>query len=118
MPYVDGFVIAVPEGNLAAYRRIARNAGKVWMEYGALQYLECVGDDVPPGKVTSFPMAVKLKKGEVVLFSFITYRSRAHRDRVNKRVMADPRIANMGPEKMPFDTKRMIWGGFRSIVSF
>lgn len=118
MAYVDGFVIAVPEKNVASYRRIARNAGKVWMEYGALQYVECVADDVPPGKLTSFQMAVKLKKGEVVLFSFITYKSRAHRDRVNKKVMADPRIANMGPDKMPFDSKRMIWGGFKSIVSF
>lgn len=118
MPYVDGFLIAVPAKHVAAYRRIARNAGKVWMEYGALQYVESVADDVQPGRLTSFPQAVKLKPGEVVVFSFITYRSRAHRDRVNAKVMADPRIANVGPEQMPFDAKRMIWGGFESIVSF
>ena len=118
MPYVDGFLIAVPAKHVAAYRRIARNAGKVWMEYGALQYVESVADDVQPGRLTSFPQAVKLKPGEVVVFSFITYRSRAHRDRVNAKVMADPRIANVRPEQMPFDAKRMIWGGFKSIVSF
>ena len=118
MPYVDGFVIAVPAKKLDAYRRLARKAGKVWMEYGALQYVECVGDDVPPGKLTSFPLAVKAKKDEVVLFSFITYTSRAHRDRVNAKVMADPRIAGTGPDQCPFDPKRMIWGGFKSIVAF
>ena len=120
MPYVDGFVIAVPAKKLDAYRRLARKAGKVWMEYGALQYLECVEDDVPPGKLTSFPLAVQRKRGEVVVFSYIVYRSRKHRDSVNKQVMADPRIEAMMPDrmKMPFDAKRMMFGGFKPIVAF
>src|SRR5690606_12212240 len=92
MTYVDGFVLPVPKKKLDAYQRMARKAGKVWMEYGALQFMECVADDVPPGKVTSFPKSVKLKKDEVVLFSFIVYKSRSQRDRVNKKVMSDPRI--------------------------
>jgi len=117
MSYVDGFLVPVPTKNLAAYRRMSTKAGKVWKEYGALEYIECVGDDVPPGKVTSFPLSVKLKKGEVVVFSWIVYKSRKHRDSVNKKVMADPRIAEMGPENMPFDGKRMIYGGFKPIVS-
>jgi uncharacterized protein YbaA (DUF1428 family) len=116
MPYVDGFVLPVPMKNLAAYRRIARKAGQVWREHGALTYVECVADDVKPGKVTSFPQSVKLKPGEVVVFAWITYRSRRDRDRVNAKVMADPRIAGMPPSAMPFDGKRMFWGGFRSIV--
>lgn len=115
--YVDGFLLAVPEKNLDAYRKMARKAGKVWKEYGAIDYVECVADDVQPGKVTSFPQAVKLKPGEVVVFSWITYKSRRQRDSVNKKVMADPRIAAMGPpNSMPFDGKRMMWGGFKSIV--
>jgi uncharacterized protein YbaA (DUF1428 family) len=114
--YVDGFLVPVPKKNLAAYRAMARKAGKIWMEYGALSYVECVGDDVKPGKVTSFPQSVKLAKGETVVFSWITYASRAQRDRINKKVMKDPRIAKMGPENMPFDGKRMMWGGFKSIV--
>ena len=117
MSYVDGFLVPVPTKNLAAYRRMSTKAGKVWKEYGALEYIECVGDDVPPGKITSFPLSVKLKKGEVVVFSWIVYKSRKHRDSVNKKVMADPRIAEMGPENMPFDGKRMIYGGFKPIVS-
>ncbi len=118
MSYVDGFVLPVPKKNLDAYRRLARKAGKVWKEYGALEYIECVEDDVKPGKLTSFPQAVKRKPDEVVVFSWIVYRSRAHRDRVNAKVMADPRIAAMGPPTvMPFDGKRMFWGGFKSIVS-
>lgn len=118
MSYVDGFLVPVPTKNLAAYRRMSTKAGKVWMEYGALEYIECVGDDVPPGKITSFPLSVKLKKGEVVVFSWIVYKSRKHRDSVNKKVMADPRIAGMGdPKKMPFDAKRMMFGGFKPIVS-
>ena len=118
MSYVDGFVLAVPEKNLDAYRKISRKAGKVWMEYGALEYIECVADDVQPGKTTSFPQAVKLKPGEVVVFSWIVYKSRAQRDKVNKQVMADPRLASMmDPKNMPFDGKRMIWGGFKPIVS-
>lgn len=118
MTYVDGFLLAVPKKELAAYRAIARKAGKVWMEYGALSYVECAADDVPDGKLTSFPMAVKLKKDEVVVFSWITYKSRAQRDRVNKQVMADPRIAAIDPKTLPFDAKRMIFGGFKSIVEF
>ncbi|MBT9597910.1 MAG: DUF1428 domain-containing protein [Vitreoscilla sp.] len=115
--YVDGFVVPVPLKDLAAYRRLARLAGKVWKEYGALQYTECVADDVKPGKLTSFPQSVKLKEGETVVFSWITYKSRAQRDKINKQVMADPRLAKMmDPKKMPFDGKRMFWGGFKGIV--
>ena len=117
MSYVDGFVLPVPKKNIAAYRKLARKAGKIWMEYGALTYVECVADDVLPGKTTSFPQAVKLKPDEVVFFSWITYRSRRHRDSVNKKVMADPRIAKMGPKDMPFDGKRMFFGGFKPVVS-
>ncbi len=113
--YVDGFLVAVPKKNVAAYRKLSRKAGKVWMEYGALTYVETVADDVKPGKVTSFPQAVKLKPNEVVVFSWITYKSRAHRDAVNKKVMKDPRVTLMGAD-MPFDGKRMIYGGFKSIV--
>lgn len=116
--YVDGFLLAVPEKNLDAYRKLSRKAGKVWKEYGAIDYVECVADDVQPGKLTSFPQAVKLKPGEVVVFSWITYKSRRQRDSVNKKVMADPRIAAMcPPNAMPFDGKRMVWGGFKSIVT-
>jgi uncharacterized protein YbaA (DUF1428 family) len=117
MSYVDGFVVPVPKDNLAAYRRLSKKAGKIWCEYGALQYVECVADDVKPGKHTSFPQSVKLKDGEVVVFSYIVYASKAERNRINKAVMADPRLAAMGgPENMPFDGKRMIFGGFKSIV--
>jgi uncharacterized protein YbaA (DUF1428 family) len=114
--YIDGFVVPVPKDQLAAYRRIARIAGKVWREHGALEYVECVADDVKPGKRTSFPQSVKLKDGEVVMFSYIVYKSRKHRDQVNKKVMADPRIASMDPKTMPFDGKRMFWGGFKAFV--
>lgn len=115
--YVDGFVLAVPKPKLAAYRRIARQAGKVWREYGALEYVECVADDVKPGKWTSFPQAVKLKEGEVVLFSWIVYKSRKQRDAVNGKVIADPRLREMmRPKAMPFDGKRMIFGGFETFV--
>jgi uncharacterized protein YbaA (DUF1428 family) len=117
MSYVDGFVIPVPQQNLAAYRRMARKAGKVWREHGALEYIECVADDVKPGKLTSFPQAVKLKDGEVVVFSWIVYASRRDRDRINKLVMADPRLAAMmDPKSMPFDGKRMFYGGFKTLV--
>lgn len=116
--YVDGFLMAVPQANAAAYRRLARKAGKIWMEYGALSYMECMADDVKPGKLTSFPQAVKLKADETVWFSWITYSSRKHRDAVNKKVMADPRIQAMDPKTMPFDGKRMIWGGFSAKVEF
>jgi len=117
MNYVDGFVIPVPTKNLAAYRRMASLAGKVWREHGALEYIECVADDVKPGKVTSFPQSVKLKRGETVVFSWIVYKSRKDRDRVNAKVMKDPRIAPMMDVKsLPFDGKRMFWGGFKEIV--
>ncbi|WP_149195132.1 DUF1428 domain-containing protein [Luteimonas suaedae] len=116
MSYVDGFLLAVPKAKLAAYKALARKAGKIWMEYGATQYVECVADDVEPGKVTSFPRAVKLKEDEVVVFSYIVYKSRTQRDRINKKVMADPRLAGMDPKTLPFDGKRMIWGGFKGLV--
>ena len=117
MAYVDGFVLPVPRKKLAAYRRMARKAGKVWMEHGALQFRECVADDVKPGKLTSFPQSVKLKPGETVFFSYIVYKSRRDRDRINKKVMKDERIgAMMVPGAMPFDARRMIYGGFKSIV--
>jgi uncharacterized protein YbaA (DUF1428 family) len=114
--YVDGFVVPVPQDRLADYRKLARMAGKVWMEHGALQYMECVADDVKPGKSTSFPQAVKLKEGEVVVFSYIVFKNRRERDRVNKAVMADERIASIDPKTVPFEGKRMFWGGFKSIV--
>lgn len=116
MAYVDGYVIPVKKTQLDAYRRLARRAGKVWLSHGALEVVECVGDDVKPGKHTSFPQAVKLKDDEVVVFSWIRYRSRAHRDKVNAKVMADPFFAGMAPADMPFDGKRMFWGGFKPIV--
>lgn len=114
--YVDGFVLAVPKKNIEAYRKLSRKAGKIWREHGALEYRECVGDDVPPGKITSFPQSVKLKRNEVVWFSYIVYKSRRHRDAVNKKVMSDPRIASMGAQQVPFDSKRMIYGGFKVSV--
>ena len=116
MAYVDGFVLPVPKKKLAAYRRMARKAGKVWMEHGALQFRECVADDVKPGKRTSFPQSVKLKPGETVFFSYIVYKSRRDRDRVNKKVMSDKRITGSMPQSMPFDARRMIYGGFRTLV--
>jgi uncharacterized protein YbaA (DUF1428 family) len=117
MPYVDGFIVAVPQKNLDAYRSMARKAGKVWREHGALEFRECVADDVKVGKWTSFPQSVKLKPGETVVFSYIVYKSRAHRDRVNAKVMKDPRLKNMmDPKAMPFDGKRMIYGGFKVLV--
>ena len=118
--YVDGFIVPVPKRNLDAYRRLSRKAGRVWREHGALEYKECVADDVPMGKVTSFPQSVKRKKDETVIFAWITYKSRAHRDRVNAKVMKDARLADMmGPESMknmPFDAQRMIYGGFEVVV--
>ena len=117
MSYVDGFVVPVPLKNLAAYRRMAKKAGKVWREYGALDYKEWIGDDVKVGKLTSFPRSVKLKRGETVVFSWIVYKSRLHRDRVNAKVMKDPRLAEMmDPKSMPFDGKRLIYGGFKILV--
>ena len=118
MAYVDGFVLPVPRKKLAAYRRMAQLGGKVWMSHGALEYVEAVADDVKPGKHTSFPQSVKLKKGEVVIFSYVVYKSRKDRDRVMAKVMKDKRLdAYMDPKKMPFDGKRMFWGGFKPIVS-
>lgn len=114
--YVDGFVLPVPKDNLEAYRKMAQEAGEVWKEYGALEYIECVADDVQDGKLTSFPQSVKLKPDETVVFSWIVYESRAKRDEVNEKVMSDPRIKGMKPEDMPFDGMRMFWGGFESIV--
>jgi uncharacterized protein YbaA (DUF1428 family) len=114
--YVDGFVVPVPKANLEAYRRMAEDAGKVWREYGALQFIECVAEDVKPGEFTSFPQSVKLEPDETVVFAWIVYESREHRDRVNEQVMKDPRIANMDPKSMPFDGKRMFWGGFEVLV--
>lgn len=116
--YVDGFVVPVPKKNLQAYRRMARKAGKIWREHGALEYTECVADDVKVGKITSFPRSVKLKPAETVVFSWIVYASRAHRDRVFKKVMADPRLASMmDPRSVPFDGKRMFYGGFKVLIA-
>ena len=115
--YVDGFVTPVPKSKVNEYKRLARKAGKVWREHGALDYVECIADDVSVGKRTSFPRSVKLKPDEVVWFSYIVYKSRRHRDQVMKMVMADPRLASMIDAKdMPFDGKRMFWGGFRTVV--
>jgi uncharacterized protein YbaA (DUF1428 family) len=121
MSYVDGYVLPVPRKKLAAYRRMAKDAGRIWRKHGALQYVEAAADDVKPGKRTSFPQSVKLKRGEVVVFSFIVYRSRSQRDRINTKVMKlfmnDPKWKKyMDPKNMPFDGKRMFWGGFKPIV--
>jgi uncharacterized protein YbaA (DUF1428 family) len=115
--YVDGFVVPVPKKNIDRYRSMAEGFGKVWLEHGALQFWECVADDVKPGKVTSFPQAVQLKDDEVVVFSWILYKSREERDRINAKVMDDPRLKDMmDPKKVPFDGMRMFWGGFKSMV--
>jgi uncharacterized protein YbaA (DUF1428 family) len=115
--YVDGFLIPVPKRNVDAYRRMARKAGRIWREHGALEVRECVAEDVEMGKLTSFPRSVKLKRGETVVFSWIVFKSRAHRDRVNAKVIKDPRLAEMmDPEANPFDAERMIFGGFDVIV--
>jgi uncharacterized protein YbaA (DUF1428 family) len=116
MVYVDGFIVPVPKKKVQAYRKLAQKAGKVWREHGALEFRECIADDVKVGKLTSFPRSVKLKPSETVMFSWITYKSRAHRDRVNAKVMKDKRIAGMDLKSMPFDAKRMIYGGFKVIV--
>ena len=115
--YVDGFVLPIPRKNVAAYRKIAAKAAKVWLDHGALEYVETMADDVKSGKWTSFPQSVKLEKDEVVWFSWIVYKSRRQRDQVNAKVMKDKRLAAMmSPKDMPFDAKRMFWGGFRTIV--
>ena len=117
MPYIDGYVLPVPKRKLQAYRRIARKAGKIWREHGALQVRECVADDVKPGKVTSFPQSVKLKPGETVIFSYVVFKSKGERNRINAKVMKDKRLASMmDPKAMPFDAKRMFWGGFKPLV--
>jgi len=121
MTYVEGFIVPVPKRKLADYKAMARKAGKVWMEHGALEFRECVADDVKWGKRTSFPRSVKMRRPvETVLFSYIVFRSRKHRDTVNAKVMKDPRLKMMmssSPKDWPFDAKRMIYGGFRTIVS-
>ncbi|MEI9900825.1 MAG: DUF1428 domain-containing protein [Hyphomicrobium sp.] len=117
MAYVDGFVVPVPKKKLDAYKKLALKAGKIWLEHGALEFKEYVADDVKVGKLTSFPRSVKLKPDEVVLFSYIVYKTRAARDRINKKVMEDPRLKDMMAGKdMPFDGKRMIYGGFETLV--
>ena len=118
MSYVDGFVVPVPKRKVQAYRRMSLKAGKIWREYGAIDYREWVADDVKVGKLTSFPRSVKLKPGETVVFAWITYKSRAQRDKINAKVMADPRLKEMmdPKSKPPFDGKRMIYGGFKSLV--
>jgi uncharacterized protein YbaA (DUF1428 family) len=117
MPYVDGFVLPVPKKNLASYRRMARKAGKIWREHGALQFRECVGDDIAVDGVVPFTSTITVKPGETVLFSYIVYPSRAARDRIIARVLTDPRLAKMmDPKAMPFDSKRMAYGGFKVLV--
>ena len=119
MTYVDGFIVPVPKKNVKAYLAIAKKAGKVWMDHGALEYRECVADDVKKGKWTSFPRSVKLKPTETVIFSYIVYKSRKQRDAILAKVMKDPRLAKMmQPGAMPFDGKRMIWGGFKTQVAY
>ncbi|SDZ76577.1 DUF1428 domain-containing protein [Microbulbifer marinus] len=114
--YVDGFVLPVPKKNLDAYRKLAQIAGEVWKEYGALEYVECIAEDVQSGEVTSFPQAVKLQEGETVVFSWIIYESREQRDSINEKVMKDPRLADLKPENLPFDGKRLFWGGFEMLL--
>ena len=118
MSYVDGFLVPVPKKKLAAYQSMAAKAGKIWLEHGALEFRECIADDVKWGKRTSFPRSVKQKSGETVFFSYIVYKSRADRDRINAKVMKDKRLAKMmDPKAMPFDARRMIWGGFKTVVA-
>jgi uncharacterized protein YbaA (DUF1428 family) len=117
MKYVDGYVLPVPKKNLKAYRRMARMGGEIWREHGALEFRECVGDDLKAKWALPFPSMVKLKPGETVIFSWITFKSRAHRDSVNAKVMKDPRLAKiMDVKSMPFDPKRMAYGGFKAMV--
>jgi uncharacterized protein YbaA (DUF1428 family) len=117
MPYVDGFIVPVPKKNVDTYREVARKCGAIWREHGALQFRECIADDVKPGKLTSFPQSVNLEPDETIVFSWITFESRARRDEINDKVMKDPRMADMmNPATMPFDGKRMIYGGFEVFV--
>lgn len=115
--YVDGFVLPIPRKNVARYKKWAKIAGEIWLDHGAIDYVECMGDDVANGKITSFPRSVKLKRGEVVFFSWATYKSRADRDRVMKKVMNDPRMEMFtNTDDMPFDGMRMFWGGFKPVI--
>ena len=115
--YVDGYVLAVPKAKLAAYKKMAKKCAVIWKEYGAIECVECVEEDVKPGKLTSFPQAVKRKTGELVVFSWIIYKTKAERNRINKLVMKDPRLDEMmDPKSLPFDGKRMFWGGFKPLV--
>ncbi len=114
--YIDGFVLPVPKDKLDEYRKLAELASTVWREHGALEYVECVAEDVKPGKLTSFPQSVQLKDDETVIFAWIAYSSRAERDRINQLAINDPRLNEMAPENMPFDAKRMFWGGFETLV--
>ena len=116
MSYVDGYVLPVPKDKIQAYRRLAKQAGTIWREHGALEYRECVGDDLEIDGMLSFPQGIQAKPEETVIFAWIVFRSKAHRDRVNAKVMQDPRLANMNPESMPFDHKRMLYGGFKLLV--
>jgi len=117
MAYVDGFVVPLPKENIEAYKKMAYTCGAIWREHGASRFCECIAEDVKPGKLTSFPQSVDLKEGETVVFSWIVYESRAQRDSVNEKVMKDPRMAPMmDPANMPFDGKRMIYGGFDMMV--
>ena len=116
MPYVDGFIVPVPKKKLPAYRHMSKKMNRVWLDHGALGGAEWVADDVKMGKWTSFPRSVKLKPGETVIFSWVMYKSRAHRDAVNAKAMKDPRVANMNHKTVPFDGKRMIFGGFKLLV--
>jgi uncharacterized protein YbaA (DUF1428 family) len=119
MKYVDGYVLPVPKKNLAVYRRLARKAAKIWLEYGALEFRECVGHDLKTEWSASFPGTVEMKAGETVVFSWIMFKSRAQRDSVNAKVMKDPRLNEMmDPKSMPFDPKRMVYGGFQTMVDF
>jgi uncharacterized protein YbaA (DUF1428 family) len=115
--YVDGFVVPVPTKSIDAYKAFSEKAGQVWKDHGSLEYVECIADDVKPGKVTSFPQAVKLESDEIVMFSWVVYDSREHRDRVMAAVMTDPRLKDMNPQTMPFDTKRMFFGGFKVLLA-
>ena len=118
MPYVDGYVLAIPKNKIEAYRRMARQGAKLWRKYGALEYRECVGDDLNVKWGVSFRKTLKLKPGETAVFSWIVFKSRAHRDRVNAKVMKDPSMADMDPKTMPFDMKRMVVGGFKVLVEW
>ena len=119
MSYVDGFVFAVPKKSVVAYKKLATKAGKVWMEHGALQYHECLGDEIAKKGKVNFPAMVHAKRGELIGFSWIVYKSRAHRKKVLKKVMSDPRLAAMmDPSALPFDMQRMAYGGFKTLVAF